>query len=116
MKANSVSAAWHYGRPVATAFLKATVNDGCTDTIARTARLLIGFGRAALSNALAGALDRSRAGFTASSDRNICALMLGAAGSPVLGASSLSGRTKLPFFVISRCMYGSSFAASADPG
>jgi hypothetical protein len=98
MKASSVSGLGITRRPVATAFLKVTGNDGCTDTIARTARLLIGFGRAALSNALAGALDRSRAGFTASSDRNICGLILGAAGRPVLGASSLSWRNKAFLF------------------
>ena len=53
MKASSVSGLSITRRPVATAFLKVTANDDCTNTIVRTARLLIDFGRAALSNALA---------------------------------------------------------------
>ena len=53
MKASSVSGLSITRRPVATAFLKVTANDDCTNTIVRTLRLLIGFGRAALSNALA---------------------------------------------------------------
>jgi hypothetical protein len=87
MKASSVSGLSITRRPVATAFLKVTANDDCTNTIVRTARLLIGFGPAALSNALAAHLTKPRPRFAASSDRNICALMLGGAGSPVFGAS-----------------------------
>ena len=98
MKASSVSGLSITRRPVATAFLKVPVNDDCTDTIARTARLLIVLVGPLYQNALAGALDKSRPRFAASSDRNICAPMLGAAGSPVFGASSLSVRNKAFLF------------------
>jgi hypothetical protein len=96
MKASSVSVAWNTGHPIA-ALLKVKVNYGYTRTIAGTARFLFGLGRAALPDAQAGALDGSGAGVGAPSGRYVCALMLGAAGSPVPGASPLSGRSKAFF-------------------
>src|SRR6201989_341414 len=93
MKASSVSMAWNTGHPIA-ALLKVKVNYGYARTIAGTARFLFGLRRAALSNAKASAPDRTSAGNVASSRRDVCALMLGAAGSPLPGASPLFGRRK----------------------
>jgi hypothetical protein len=117
MKASSVSRLSITRRPVATAFLKVTANDDCTNTIVRTVRLLIGFGRAALSNALAAHLTspaalgllRRRIAISV----HLCWVPLAVLS--LAQAHFLCG-TKLSFFVMSRHMYGSSFAASADPG
>ena len=116
MKASSVSGLSITRRPVATAFLKVTANDDCTNTIVRTVRLLIGFGRAALSNALAAHLTSPALGLLRrriAISVHLCWVALAVLS--LAQAHFLCG-TKLSFFVRSRRMYGSSFAASADPG
>src|SRR5438270_5088520 len=112
MKASSVSGLSITRRPVATAFLKVTANDDSTNTIVRTARLLIGFGRAVLSNALAAHLTSPALGLL----RRRIAISVHLCWVPLavlsLAQAHFLRGTKLSFFR----MYGSSFAASADPG
>ncbi|MCU1247976.1 MAG: hypothetical protein JWQ49_1005 [Edaphobacter sp.] len=116
MKASSVSGLSIYASPCCYSVSEVTANDDCTNTIVRTARLLIGFGRAALSNALAAHLTSPALGLLRrriAISVHLCRVPLAVLS--LAQAHFLCG-TKLSFFVRSRRMYGSSFAASADPG